>query len=191
MLSDLLSSPGVVEAARLEGVVGVLALHGGLESGTAEAARAIASRCHASLYTVVQPPDLRWHVPSIHFDPRKSTRLRTVLEHVRLAVSVHGFGRKGFEGAVLVGGTNRRVASGVAAAIERRGVGPAIGALDEIPPGLRGLHPANPVNLPEHGGVQLELSVESRLPEALGEIIAAVAGVIAVEQRSLCVAPGT
>ena len=29
--------------------------------------------------------------------------------------------------------------------------------LDDIPRELRGLHPANPVNLPRHGGVQLEL----------------------------------
>ena len=46
------------------------------------------------------------------------------------------------------------------AAYLRAALPPAYGVVDdleEIPRGLRGLHDANPVNLPRDGGVQLEL----------------------------------
>ena len=55
---------------------GFLALHGGLEAGTAEIAQAAAVASNASIYAVVQPDDLRWHVPSHAFDPAQSDALR-------------------------------------------------------------------------------------------------------------------
>ena len=189
MLRDLIETPAVTETVQLDGVVGVMAVHGGLEAGTAEAARSVAAGAHASLYTVVQPSDLRWHVPSIAFDPRDSEALASFLEHIRLAVSFHGFGRPGFEGAVLVGGGNRRVAGEIADAIRRRTDLRVLDDLDDMPVRLRGVHPANPVNLPELGGVQLELSVEARRPSAIAPIIEAVAAVLRAEQRTLCAAP--
>ena len=190
MLAELIATPGVTETVRLDGLVGIMALHGGLEAHTAEAARAIAVRAPASSYIVEQPDDVRWHVPSIRFDPTESPALRSFLEHVRLAVSLHGFGRPGLEGVVLVGGSNRRLAAAIGSAIERRDAARVVTAIDEIPVRLRGLHPANPVNLPELGGAQLELSVEARAPERLESIVDAVVTVLTNEQRSLCAAPG-
>ena len=190
MLADLIASPGVTERVLLNGTVGVMALHGGLETGTAEAAVDIADRVGASLYAVVQPDDLRWHVPSIRFDPNESKGLRTFLEHVRLVVSLHGFGRPGLESCALLGGSNRRVAGVIGHAIERRDAVRVVADIDAIPAKLRGAHPANPVNLPEFGGVQIELAVEARQPEALAGIVDAVVSVLANEQRSLCIAEG-
>ncbi len=190
MFGELVATPGVVERVELSGRAGVMALHGGLESGTAEAAHRLAVAASASLYTVVQPDDVRWHVPSIHYDPAHSSALRDFLSHVSVAVSLHGFGRPGYEGVVLVGGSNRRLASSIAAAIRRRGAVRAISDLSRIPRRLRGMHPANPVNLPEFGGVQLEMSVEAREPVAMSSIVDAVATVLGREQRSLCIAGG-
>src|SRR5881397_3777507 len=67
--AEFLAHPRVVERLTLRSSVGFLALHGGLEPGTAEIAEAAASRSRASCYTLVQPGDLRWHVPSHHVDP--------------------------------------------------------------------------------------------------------------------------
>jgi phage replication-related protein YjqB (UPF0714/DUF867 family) len=141
----------------------MMAFHGGsLERGTDGIARAVAERSGASLYVVAQPDDLRWHVPSKCFDPTESPRLAAFLDHVEVAIAVHGYGRAGWFTTVLAGGTNRRLAAAVA-----RRVGPALDLpdtryevvddLDAIPVDLRGLHPDNPVNRPRHGGVQLEL----------------------------------
>ena len=186
MLAELLATPGVTEECVLRGPLGVIALHGGLESHTETAARSIAAAANASLYTVVQPDDFRWHVPSIEYDPRQSSRLSRFLEHVSFAVSVHGFGRPGYEETVLLGGTHERVASLIEAAISRTRAANVIGG-DAVPPNLAGRHPRNPVNLPTVGGVQLELSVEARRPGPLQEIVAAVAGVLTSEASSLSV----
>lgn len=190
MFGDLLSGDGVVERLQLAGRVGVMALHGGLEAGTAEAATGVAEAVDASLYTVVQPEGLRLHVPSTMVDPRDSEALRTFLGYVALAISFHGFGRPGYEDAVLVGGSNRRVAAAVGRALARRTSLRPVVDLATMPPELRGVHPANPVNLPEFGGVQLELSAGARRAPFVDELVAAVAAVAAEEQRSLCVGPG-
>ncbi len=186
MLADLLATPGVVETLDLRGPAGVMALHGGLEHETAAIAAQAAAAAGASSYRVVLPDDLAWHVPSTRFDPTQSDRLRRFLEHVRLAVSVHGFGRRGLERTVLVGGGNRRLAGRVAAALLRHTSLRVVDHVDGMPPGLRGLHPRNPVNLPAGGGVQLELSPGAREPEAAAGVAAAVASVLQAEQRSLC-----
>ncbi len=187
MLADLIATPGVTERVRLGGRVGVMALHGGLEEGTAEAAEAIARRSNASLYAVVQPDDLFWHVPSVRYDPRESANLSRFLEFVGLAVSLHGFGRRGFEDTVLVGGRNRQAAGVIADALRRVEGIRVIDEMAEIPSKLRGVHPSNPVNLPEFEGVQLELSPQVREDERLDRIADAVATTILTQQRSLCV----
>jgi phage replication-related protein YjqB (UPF0714/DUF867 family) len=186
MFSELLVTPGVTEHLVLRGSVGVLALHGGLEHRTAEMARAIGDAAPASEYAVVLPDDLRWHVPSIRFDPRCSPRLSAFLERVRVVLSLHGFGRRDLPDTVLLGGSNRRLARRLAAAIEARTDLRVVTDPERFPAGLAGMHPRNPVNLPEFGGVQVELSPGARTDAHAPEVVAAAAAVLAAEQRSLC-----
>src|SRR5438094_10474820 len=93
MLADLLREPGVEELFELRSEVGFLALHGGNQDRVSdEIAAAAARRAGASLYAIVQPPTLRWHIPSYRHDHAESERLRSFLLHVRVVVSVHGYG---------------------------------------------------------------------------------------------------
>ena len=55
MLDELLATVGVQERLVAGSRVGVCALHGGLEHGTAEIAEAAATASGASFYAVVQP----------------------------------------------------------------------------------------------------------------------------------------
>jgi phage replication-related protein YjqB (UPF0714/DUF867 family) len=184
VLDELLGVRGVEERALISSRVGFLALHGGLEQGTAEVAEAAAHAAGASYYAVVQPGDFRWHVPSHRYDPAHSRRLRAFLQHVEVVVSVHGFG--GLRHAedrwttALLGGSNRALAGELGAALA--GALPGyrwITALEEMPRRLRGLHPHNPVNRARYGGVQIELPPRIRRPgadhEALVRVLAAAA----------------
>lgn len=158
MFAELLSSPGVEEHVALRSRVGFLALHGGLEEATAEIAEMAARRADASWYAVVQPTARARHVPSHRFDPDASPRLRQVLDHCDVVVSLHGFGRQGLWTSVLVGGAERALATQLA--IELRTGLPAyeiVDDVDAIPHDLRGLDARNPVNRTRGGGVQLEL----------------------------------
>ncbi|MDX1689509.1 MAG: poly-gamma-glutamate hydrolase family protein [Acidimicrobiia bacterium] len=186
MLADLIATDGVEERLVLGGPIGLMALHGGLEAGTHRVAGAVAEATGSSLYAIVQPDDHRWHVPSARHDPRDSERLTRFLEHVRLAVSIHGFGRRHLPDTVLVGGRNRRVARHIASAIRRHTDLDVIDEPAAMPRGLRGMHPANPVNLPESQGVQLELSRGARRDPVVGSLVAAVASVVAAESGSVC-----
>ena len=160
MLADLLALPGVEEESRIAGRFGVMAFHGGsLERGTDAIAVAAADLAGASLYVVRQPPDLRWHVPSTAFDPADSPALAAFVDHVDVAVAIHGYGRAGMWTTLLLGGRNRPLAARLGAAL-RTGLGDGFTVVDElpaIPQRLRGLHPRNPVNLPRGDGVQVEL----------------------------------
>jgi phage replication-related protein YjqB (UPF0714/DUF867 family) len=178
MLLELLAEPGVREISSLAGSIGVMALHGGLEAGTWEAATRCAERVGASTYAVVQPDHLRWHVPSLDYTVAASDILRRFVDHVSLAVSFHGFGSRDLDGSVLVGGTNRIAAAAIGAAIDSTGAATAVTDLAAIPRRLRGLHPRNPVNLPSRGGVQLEFSVLARSGGAELEIADAVASAL-------------
>lgn len=191
MLDELIATAGVEEEMRLAGSIGLMALHGGLESGTAEAAFQVAAATGASHYTIVQPNDMAWHIPSIAHKPGHSRQLRLFLEHIALAVSFHGFGRRGLEDTVLVGGRNRRFASVIGDAIKHRTRLRVVMNPDSMPTGLKGMHPDNPVNLPELGGAQLELSPGARSSEHLPAIIAAVANVVTSEMGSVCPNPLT
>ena len=159
MFADLLSEPGVEEVLALRSNVGFLAFHGGsLERQTDVIAIDAAERAGASVYAVVQPPGLRWHISSIDVTPDASESLRAFIDHVDVAIAVHGFGRDGFWTSLLLGGTNRELATHVSDHLR-----PAlddyviVDDLDAIPVELRGQHRRNPVNLPRLGGVQLEL----------------------------------
>src|SRR5450755_1380096 len=92
MFAELLAHDGVSEHVELGSRVGFLALHGGLERGTFEIAQEASRRSGASLYAVVQPADLRWHLPSSVYDPTESEALAAFLERVDVVVSVHGYG---------------------------------------------------------------------------------------------------
>jgi phage replication-related protein YjqB (UPF0714/DUF867 family) len=162
MLSELLAHDGVRECLHLGSRVGFLALHGGLERGTFEIAEEASRRSGASLYSVVQPHDLRWHLPSSAYDPAHSDALAAFLDHVEVVVSVHGYGGLRTSDdrwtTVLVGGSGRHLAARLATSL--RLALPEYTFLDEverIPERLRGLHPENPVNRVPGGGVQLEL----------------------------------
>lgn len=159
MFEELLATPGVVEVLELRSSIGFLAFHGGaLERGTDVIAIDAAERADASVYAVIQPDGLRWHVPSIEVTPDASASLRAFLDHVEVTIAVHGYGRDGMWTSLLLGGSNRElathVASHLAPALPDYVVVDDMGA---IPVDLRGLHPRNPVNLPARGGVQLEL----------------------------------
>jgi phage replication-related protein YjqB (UPF0714/DUF867 family) len=181
MLDQLLATPGVEERCGLGSAFGFLALHGGLEAGTAEIAQAAAIASNASIYAVVQPRDVRWHVPSHEFDPLHSDALVAFLEHVDVVVSVHGFG--GLRGdddrwiTGLLGGSNRVLATRLAGGL--REALPAyrwLDDLDRIPSHLRGVHRDNPVNRAREGGVQIELPPRVR---KRGSDCAALVGALA------------
>ena len=189
MFDELLATTGVEERFVPGSRVGVCALHGGLEQGTAEIAETVARRAGASFYAVVQPDDLRWHVPSHRYDPAVSDELRAFLAAVDVVISVHGFG--GVRDAddrwttALLGGTNRELAAELGATLTRELPQYRwIGDLDVIPRHLRGLHPANPVNLVPLGGVQLELPPRVRRAGAdYDALVTALAAVAADAQR--------
>jgi phage replication-related protein YjqB (UPF0714/DUF867 family) len=181
MFAQLLASDGVVEELDLAAPVGLMALHGGLESGTETLVQRVAGATGASRYAVVQPADLRWHVPSIRCDPAASEHLSRFLTYVDVVLSVHGYGRRGFEHTVLLGGSNRSLAAAIAGAIAETTSLDVISDLGAIPRALRGVHPANPVNLPQLGGVQIELPSGARSDGQLDTLAGALSGVVASE----------
>ena len=156
----LVARPDVDEVCELRSRFGLMAFHGGnLERTTDVIAREAAERSGASLYAVIQHAPLREHVPSITIRPEHSGMLREFLDHVHTVIAVHGYGRETQFWKVLLGGRNRRLAGHLADHL-RAALPDDFGVIDdleEIPRGLRGLHEANPVNLPRNTGVQLEL----------------------------------
>lgn len=160
--SELLSAPGVVEESRLRSRFGFLAIHGGgLEQMTDVIAERAAEAAGASVYLVRHPDRYPHHLPSSRFDPAESARLAEFLDHVDVAVSLHGYGRIGRSTQLLAGGRNRSLAEHLARHIQLNGY-QVVTDLDNIPLELRGLHPDNPVNRVRDGGTQLELSVRVR-----------------------------
>jgi phage replication-related protein YjqB (UPF0714/DUF867 family) len=179
-LAELLALPGVEEVCALRSSVGFLALHGGSQDrGTHEIASQAAEQSGASYYAIVQPRDLRVHITSRRHDPAQSAKLTAFLQHVEIAISVHGFGRDSLTLAVDFGrdvciepyGPARRGRqSGPLQGVILGGLNPQLldvarVLLSERFPGYRvggeqirlGFHPENPVNLPVAHGVQIEL----------------------------------
>jgi len=184
MLKGLLAEPGVEEICELRSsTVGFLALHGGNQDRETDViARLAADGCDASLYGVIQPPTLRWHLPSYQYDPAQSPHLARFLDHVDVVISVHGYGRDAwwwdwvppretwpedrahvwerfwYPTSFLLGGRNRSLAAIVAGSLRARLPGhPVVDDLDRIPRGARGIDPRNPVNLTRGGGCQVEI----------------------------------
>ncbi|RDH75009.1 replication protein [Mycolicibacterium moriokaense] len=161
-LSELLADPGVLEESRLRSRFGFLAIHGGgLEKMTDVIAERAADAAGASMYVLRHPKDYPHHLPSSRYLPQESERLAEFLDHVDIAISVHGYGRLGRSTQLLAGGSNRVLADHVAAHVEVPGYH-VVTDLDAIPRELRGLHPDNPVNRVRDGGTQLELSSRLR-----------------------------
>src|SRR3954471_8051847 len=164
----LLARDDVEESSRLRSPFGFMAFHGGLEAHTECIARNAADMAGASVYTVVQPSHLGWHVPSHQVTRAVSDTLARVLDRVEVAIAVHGYGRPDRRAQVLLGGRNRSLASMLASALMRALPGyHVIDDIERIPPELRGMHPRNPVNQPPAGGVQIELPPRVRTDEAL------------------------
>ncbi len=191
-LAELLTLPGVREHCALRSDVGFMALHGGSQDrGTHEIASRAAEHVGASYYAIVQPPDVRVHLTSRLHDPAHSARLRAFVEHVRIAISVHGFGRDGFaltadpaQGVVIepygparrgpqtrplrgiiVGGRNAELLRVARTMLDDRFDGYHV-ADERI---RLGFDPRNPVNLPSAHGVQIELPPGLRGIGDLGE----------------------
>ncbi|ORW36810.1 replication protein [Mycobacterium paraense] len=161
-LSALLREPGVTEESRLRSRFGFLAIHGGgLEQMTDVIAERAAEAAGASVYLLRHPHRYPHHLPSARYDPDESPRLAEFLDHVDVAVSLHGYGRIGRGTQLLAGGRNRALAAHLARHVRLPGY-QVVTDIDDIPPELRGLHPDNPVNRVRDGGTQLELSPRVR-----------------------------
>jgi phage replication-related protein YjqB (UPF0714/DUF867 family) len=201
-LAELLSLPGVEEECVLRSAVGFMALHGGSQDrGTDQLARRAAELSGASYYAIVQPNGLRVHLTSRLHDPDQSERFLRFLEHVQIAISVHGFGRDGFSlridpgrgpviepygpalrGAqtgplrgIIVGGRNAELLDAARRLFHHRFAGYHV-ADERV---RLGFHPDNPVNLPSGHGVQVELPPGLRRIGDFGEhVLPAQDGVI-------------
>jgi phage replication-related protein YjqB (UPF0714/DUF867 family) len=161
-LSELLGEAGVIEESELRSRFGFLAIHGGgLEEMTDVIAERAANEADASVYLLRHPDRYPHHLPSALYDPAESPRLAEFLDHVDVAVSLHGYGRIGRATQLLAGGSNRALAAHLARHIRLTGY-QVVTDIDDIPPELRGLHPNNPVNRVREGGTQLELSPRVR-----------------------------
>ena len=161
-LSELLAHPGVTEISRLRSRFGFLAIHGGgLEQMTDVIAERAAEQAGASVYLLRHPRDYPHHLSSARYLPEHSEQLAEFLDHVEVAVSLHGYGRVGRSTQLLAGGRNRALAEHLAGRIAVPGH-QVVTDLDRIPAELRGLHPDNPVNRPVGGGAQLELPARVR-----------------------------
>ena len=191
-LAGLLTLPGVEEVCELRSAVGFMALHGGSQDrGTHEIACRAAEQSGASYYAIVQPRDLRVHLTSRLHDPGQSPAMQAFLGHVKVAISVHGFGRDSFSFHIESG--TQPVIEPYGPALRGRQTGPLRGIIvgglnaplvaaacrlfgDRLP-GYHagservrlGFHPRNPVNLPSTHGVQIELPPSLRGIGDLGE----------------------
>ena len=157
-VDELLAHDGVQEQLVLAGHFGFLAFHGGLEGGTETVALQAAEASGASFYGIIQPPSIRWHLPSHVIGADPPLRLVAFLDHVDVAVAVHGYGRPGRDRDILVGGRHRPLALEIGTAMRRwLPDWNIVDHLDDIPSEMRGMHPDNPINRVRGSGVQLEL----------------------------------
>jgi phage replication-related protein YjqB (UPF0714/DUF867 family) len=157
--ATILGTPGVEEVCEIRSTIGFMAYHGGhLEWMTDVIAHRAAEASGASVYAVTQPEGMSEHFPSTTVDRDHSETLAEFLDHVDIVVTVHGFGRRGLFGSLLLGGQNRDFAEHVGATLrEHLPAYDIVTDVDAIPKPLRGMHERNPVNVPPKQGVQIEL----------------------------------
>lgn len=176
-LGVLLQHEEVREVAAIQGPLGLMALHGGIEPPTFRIAREVADSVGASLYAVVQPGhrDNMGHLTSTRYDRTESALLDTFLDRVRVVLSVHGMNRRSMNDKIALGGSNRPFAAQIGEAMRRAGL-EAIDDLDLIPLYLRGAHRDNPVNIPPCGGVQIEIGRDVRRnPDKVSDLTQVIA----------------
>ncbi|MEI8161299.1 MAG: poly-gamma-glutamate hydrolase family protein, partial [Actinomycetes bacterium] len=112
MFDELLAQEGVEEVLTLRSTFGFMAYHGGgLEEMTEVIAQAAAEKSGASYYGVHQPAGMEWHIPSHKVVREHSEALGAFLDHVDIVITVHGYGRMGLWATLLLGGTNRELAT--------------------------------------------------------------------------------
>jgi phage replication-related protein YjqB (UPF0714/DUF867 family) len=158
-------SRDVQEYLRLEGPLGLMAIHGGgIEPGTEEIARFVACHSGASLYVYAgrrSAGNLPLHRPSHDMRIEERALVVQFLNHVKTAISIHGHGRR--QNRVYVGGLHQRMVQHFVELAR-----PALSQYEWIsdpkiiPSGLRGLSLSNVVNLPPARGMQLELPPQLR-----------------------------
>ena len=159
MATSLLETSDAYEELEIRSKVGLMAYHGGtLEKATDAIARETAELCGASYYGLIQTNDDPLHFPSTKLFECASENLNIFFQHVRVVITIHGYGREHLFHSVLLGGRNRALASHLASFLKMALPDYSFeNDLEKIPKELRGLHPKNPVNIPALTGVQVEL----------------------------------
>jgi len=159
MATSLLETSDAYEELEIRSKVGLMAYHGGtLEKATDAIARETAELCGASYYGLIQTNDDPLHFPSTKLFDYGSENLNVFFQHVRVVITIHGYGREHLFHSVLLGGRNRALASHLASFLKMALPDYSFeNDLEQIPKELRGLHPKNPVNIPALTGVQVEL----------------------------------
>ena len=159
MATSLLETSDAYEELEIRSKVGLMAYHGGtLEKATDAIARETAELCGASYYGLIQTNDDPLHFPSTKLFEYASENLNVFFQHVRVVITIHGYGREHLFHSVLLGGRNRALASHLASFLKMALPDYSFeNDLEQIPKELRGLHPINPVNIPALTGVQVEL----------------------------------
>ena len=159
MATSLLETSDAYEELEIRSEIGLMAYHGGtLEKATDAIARETAELCGASYYGLIQTNDDPLHFPSTKLFEYASENLNIFFQHVRVVITIHGYGREHLFHSVLLGGRNRALASHLASFLKMALPDYSFeNDLEQIPKELRGLHPKNPVNIPALTGVQVEL----------------------------------
>ena len=159
MATNLLETSDAYEELEIRSEIGLMAYHGGtLEKATDVIARETAELCGASYYGLIQTNDDPLHFPSTKLFDYGSENLNVFFQHVKVVITIHGYGREHLFHSVLLGGRNRALASHLASFLKMALPDYSFeNDLEQIPKELRGLHPKNPVNIPALTGVQVEL----------------------------------
>ena len=159
MATSLLEASDAYEELEIRSEIGLMAYHGGtLEKATDAIARETAELCGASYYGLIQTNDDPLHFPSTKLFEYASENLNVFFRHVKIVITIHGYGREHLFHSVLLGGRNRALASHLASFLKMALPDYSFeNDLEQIPKELRGLHPKNPVNIPALTGVQVEL----------------------------------
>jgi phage replication-related protein YjqB (UPF0714/DUF867 family) len=159
----------ISEHLHLGGSLGLVAIHGGgIEPGTEEIARFVAYHSGASLYVYAgrrAAGNLSLHRPSHRLKLHDRPLVIKFLNHVIMAISIHGHGRN--ERCVYVGGLHQAMVHQFVEAAQAA-LSPYEWIFDpeSIPSDMRGQNPNNIVNLPPAQGMQLELPKDLRRTRA-------------------------